>query len=129
MGTRWLVYGARAAALGTISLEAIPPMQLAQHLFYGDLLAQPREVETVAERRQRSRRGGRVPGARNRRYHSQRWGDRLPFGTLSFAAPSFFCFPGWAARFAVGARLRHSERLVGLPDREDQMHQFLHAMS
>src|SRR5262245_24404423 len=121
MGARWPVDRARAAALGTAACEAIPPVQFAQYLFDGDLLAQAGEVEAKAGHRRRFRSAERVACARSRGYLGWCWGDRSPFGTLSFAAPSFFCFQGRAAGFVTGGRLRQSKGFVGLPDGEDQM--------
>ena len=60
---RWLVYRARAAALGTLALKAVPPVQFTQHLFYADLFAQLCEVDAVGGGR-RFRAAGTLPARR-----------------------------------------------------------------
>ena len=79
--------------LAAFSAQAFPPIQVSQNLFDGDLTTEFGEVHGEVSRCRNTLEpcwgiAGRLRG----RYAGRCRGDRLLYGTLSFAAHGFFCF-------------------------------------
>ena len=81
---------ARTSPLRALALQSVAPLEFAENLLDRDLPAELREVDTVIAR-SGDRRRLRCFACEGGSWYSQ-WcrGDRLPFGTLSFAALGIF---------------------------------------